>query len=243
MEVKMERENMKAEFDSKKDEIKAERDAKKDEFKAEIKANKEEFKMERKEFKEEWKRTATRTPEELKAKIEEMKASMKDRRAEIRARLASSTQEIKARFDEVKKERVKERIANVSGKFDGAIVRMESFDTKVSAAIARFKERGVDTTNSEALLSAARAGLADVKTNAAAFEAKATTIVEGDEVSRLALKEEAEVVIQSIKDTHADYVAVVVELRASGGLESEQENEQESENESETEVEAETSTQ
>ncbi|MEN9647882.1 MAG: hypothetical protein RLY57_686, partial [Candidatus Parcubacteria bacterium] len=64
----------------------------------------------------------------------------------------------------------------------------------------------------------------------------ANAIVEGDEVSRLALKEEAELVIQSIKDTHANYVAVVVELRASGGLEQEQETEHAAEVETETEA-------
>lgn len=211
------------------DEIRTQRD----EFRTQRDQIKDDFKNERDVLKEEWKRMATRTPEELKSKIESMREMMKDRRGEIRAELASSTQDIKARFDEAKKERVKERIMNVSGKFDGAIARMEAFDTKVAAAIARFKDRGVDTTNAETLLSAARASLADVKTNATAFEAKANTLLDQDEVSRLAIREEAEVVIQSIKDTHAAYVAVVVELRASGGLGQEQENEHDAQTQTE----------
>jgi hypothetical protein len=192
------------EFKDKREGIRNEFELKKDVLKGEVRENKEE-----------WRRVATRTPQELKTKIEEMKGLMKNRREEIRSKIASTTEERKLRLDDAKKDRINERINNISGKFDGAVARMEGFDKKLGTAIAKFKEKGSNTSSAESLLVTARESLTNVKSDIAAFLEKTKTIVEGDEVSRLALKEEVEVVIQSIKDTHAAYVAVVVELRAS----------------------------
>jgi hypothetical protein len=181
---------------------------------ADIKADRVELRMDRKEMRNDWRERGTSTREELKMRHDEIKDSIKNRRMEIKDRIASSTKEIKERFDVKKKEKIKERLANMEGKFSAAIVRLENFDMKVGAAIERFDEKGKDTTNAKTALVNAKEELVNAKDILAEFQVKAGAIVDGDEVSRVALKAEAEIVVESIKATHKAYVDVVVLLRA-----------------------------
>ncbi len=203
----------KAEFEAKQ----AEREAKMEERRAEIETRI----AERGEKVEE--RTA-----KLELKMEERKAKMEERGAERAIRIEerktkieerfekmkANVAERKAKFDEKQKERVGKLFDRIFATFDHVAEKLANIDARITAKLTALEARGVDTSEAETKLEAAKDSLNATLAEIASVKETLSGAV-NDEMSKEFAKELIQGTKASLKSTHEAYRAVLVSVKKS----------------------------
>ncbi len=199
---------MRKEVSEKKDELKTDRQEKRQEIKdmRAASSTKEEIRARIKTLEEEWKEKKSLTKEEIQKKREEFKAKAKEF-------LANFKEGKKQKLDAAKTEKVKTQISKAFERLSGVIKNLEAFDAKVAGAIEKKKAKGLDTTESENNLSAARDLLSDAKADVEAVQTALNEAVGSAEgTSKEAIRAAVTKAIESIKNTREAYRKVITSL-------------------------------
>lgn len=101
-----------------------------------------------------------RAPEQFRGNVEDMQERMMERRE----RFASTSILMKGEFSERVKEMVGKRAEHAASLFDAMVLRLQGLSERIAARIETLKERGVDTSDAEALLAEANEKIDDAET-------------------------------------------------------------------------------
>ncbi len=181
------------------------------EFKAKVedlKGNgvKGDIKIEARKMMEENKNIRQLSREEIEKKRAELKTEVKTKIAEFK----EGKKEI---LDEARKEKIKQTIGKVFERLIGAIERLKAFDTRISAAIAARKAKGLDTSKAESAIEEARDALETAKVAVEETKSASTEAVDDSAgVSNEALKSAIEEAHGALKIAKEKYIEVIKSL-------------------------------
>lgn len=96
--------------------------------------------------------STTQKREEAKERAEEKRKNMQERREEAKKKIIEKRSEI-----------LKRLALKIIGRMNAAIERIEKLSDRLESRVAKFKEKGVDTSNTEALLVIAETKLAEAR--------------------------------------------------------------------------------
>lgn len=168
---------------------------------------------------------AEQTAEQVRERAEAMKQQADEARAradEVRGQIDA----MRVRLEEKAQLRILAYIERVERRFNAALERLAGLGSRIESQTQKMNERGVDTSETEALLSTAYDSMVSAEAGVKLFIEKAEEAVQSDTPrdSFAEVRETLNNAKEEIKSTHQAFVDAVVALKAAGGIDNAEED-------------------
>lgn len=161
--------------------------------------------------------------EEARVELERRQEAREEERRERAETRTEVRAEHRANLEASVEARILAYIERTYNRFTAAVTRLGMIGQRLESRIEKFKERGVDTSESEALLAEARVHIGIAHDNVESFAAEARALVESENPRQhfRAVKAILDEAKAEIFEARRALIAAVASLKASAGLDAE----------------------